>query len=87
MATITVDQQKLVLNAFAARFQNNLLAKDLVTWKKYDNEMDDKNGFKVSEQIGQQVRRAERGPNTRHPASLQVLQPIDKSFAIEKLCV
>jgi hypothetical protein len=52
MATITVDQQKLVLNAFAATFQNNLLAKDLVTWKKYDTEMDDKNGLKVSEQVG-----------------------------------
>jgi hypothetical protein len=52
MATITVDQQKLVLNAFAATFQNNLLAKDLVTWKKYNTEMDDRNGLKVSEQIG-----------------------------------
>jgi hypothetical protein len=52
MATITVDQQKLVLNAFAATFQNNLLAKDLVTWKKYDTEMDDRNGLKVSEQVG-----------------------------------
>jgi hypothetical protein len=36
MATITVDQQKLVLNAFAATFQNNLLAKDLVSWRQYD---------------------------------------------------
>jgi hypothetical protein len=52
MATITVDQQKLVLNAFAATFQNNLLAKELVTWKKYDTEMDDRNGLKVSEQVG-----------------------------------
>lgn len=52
MATITVDQQKLVLNAFAATFQNNLLAKDLVTWRQYDAEMDDRNGLKVSEQVG-----------------------------------
>lgn len=52
MATITVDQQKLVLNAFAATFQNALLAKDIVTWKKYDTEMDDRNGLKVSEQVG-----------------------------------
>jgi hypothetical protein len=52
MATITVDQQKLVLNAFAATFQNNLLAKDLVTWKQYNAEMDDRNGLKVSEQVG-----------------------------------
>jgi hypothetical protein len=52
MATITVDQQKLVLNAFAATFQNNLLAKDVVSWKQYDTEMDDRNGLKVSEQVG-----------------------------------
>ena len=52
MATITVDQQKLVLNAFAAVFQNNLLAKDVVTWHQYDTEMDDRNGLKVSEQVG-----------------------------------
>jgi hypothetical protein len=52
MATITVDQQKLVLNAFAATFQNNLLAKDLVSWRQYDTEMDDRNGLKVSEQVG-----------------------------------
>lgn len=52
MATITVDQQKLVLNAFAATFQNNLLAKDVVTWKQYNDEMDDRNGLKISEQVG-----------------------------------
>lgn len=52
MATITVDQQKLVLNAFAVTFQNNLLAKDVVTWRQYDTEMDDRNGLKVAEQVG-----------------------------------
>jgi hypothetical protein len=52
MATITVDQQKLVLNAFAAVFQNNLISKDLVSWKQYNTEMDDRNGLKVSEQVG-----------------------------------
>jgi hypothetical protein len=52
MATITVDQQKLVLNAFAATFQNNLLAKDIVSWKQYNEEMSDRNGLKVSEQVG-----------------------------------
>lgn len=52
MATNTVDQSKLVLNAFAAVFQNNLLAADLVTWKQYDSEMNDRNGLKVSEQVG-----------------------------------
>lgn len=52
MPTITVDQQKLVMNAFAAIFQNNLLSKDLVTWRQYNDEMSDRNGLKVSEQVG-----------------------------------
>lgn len=52
MAAITVDQQKLVLNAFAAIFQNNLVSADLVTWKQYDGEMNDRNGLNVSEQVG-----------------------------------
>lgn len=50
--TVTVDQSKLILNAFAAEFQNNMVAKDLVTWNKYDREMDDLNGFTVVEQVG-----------------------------------
>lgn len=56
MATVTIDQQKLVLNAFAAVFQNNLLAKDVVSWKQYDSEMNDRNGLKVSEQVGPRYR-------------------------------
>jgi hypothetical protein len=52
MATVTVDQSKLILNAFAATFQNNLIAKDLVTWRQYNSEMDDRNGLKVVEQVG-----------------------------------
>jgi len=56
MATVTIDQQKLVLNAFAAVFQNNLLAKDIVSWKQYDSEMNDRNGLKVSEQVGPRYR-------------------------------
>lgn len=51
MATVTVDQAKLVLNSFAAIFQNNLLAKDLVTWRKFDGEMNDRNGLTVVEQV------------------------------------
>lgn len=51
MATNTVDQSRLVLNAFAAIFENNLLAADLVTWRQFDSEMNERNGLKVSEQI------------------------------------
>jgi len=52
MATITVDQQKLVMNAFAAQFENNLVTTECVTWKQFDGEMDDRNGLTVSEQVG-----------------------------------
>lgn len=51
MATVTVDQAKLVLNSFAAIFQNNLVSKDLVTWRKFDGEMNDRNGLTVVEQV------------------------------------
>lgn len=51
MATITVTQQKLVMNAFAAIFQNNLVSKDLVTWRKFEGEMNDRNGLQVIEQV------------------------------------
>lgn len=51
MATVTVDQAKLVLNSFAAIFQNNLISKDLVTWKKFDAEMNDRNALEVVEQV------------------------------------
>lgn len=52
MANVTVDQAKLVLNSFAAIFQNNLISKDLVTWRKFDNEMNDRNALTVVEQVG-----------------------------------
>ncbi len=52
MATVTVKQNALVLNAFAATFQNNLTASELVTWRQYDGEMNDRNGLQVIEQVG-----------------------------------
>ena len=51
MATVTVTQQKLVMNAFAAIFQNNLVSKDLVSWHKFEGEMNDRNGLQVIEQV------------------------------------
>lgn len=50
-ATVTVDQAKLVLNSFAAIFQNNLTVSDLVTWRKFDSEMNDRNALTVVEQV------------------------------------
>lgn len=52
MATITVDQKTLVLNAFAATFQNNLVSADIVSWKPLDTEFNDRNALTVSEQVG-----------------------------------
>lgn len=49
--TVTVDQAKLVLNSFAAIFQNNLTAAELVTWKKFEGEMNDRNALTVVEQV------------------------------------
>lgn len=51
MATVTVDQAKLVMNSFAAVFQNELVTADVVTWKQYDGEMDDRNGLTIVEQV------------------------------------
>lgn len=48
--TITVTQENLVLNTFAAIFENNLLSADLVTWNKHNGEMSDRNGLVVVEQ-------------------------------------
>jgi hypothetical protein len=48
---VTVTQSELVMNAFAAIFQNNLVSKDLVTWNKFSGEMDDRNGLEVVEQV------------------------------------
>jgi hypothetical protein len=49
---VTVDQAKLVLNTFAATFQNNLIAADLVSWNQYDGEMNDRDRLTVAEQVG-----------------------------------
>lgn len=49
---VVVDQSRLVMNAFAAIFQNNLTTSDLVTWKKYDGEFNPRNRLQVDEQVG-----------------------------------
>lgn len=51
MPDVKVDQNKLVMNAFAATLQNNLVSGDVVTWNEYDGELDDRNALTVSEQV------------------------------------
>ena len=52
MATVTVTQQKLVMNTFASIFQNNLISAEIANWHQYDTEMNDRNGLQVIEQVG-----------------------------------
>lgn len=49
---VVVDQSRLVMNAFAAIFQNNLITADLVTWKKFDGEFNPRNRLQTDEQVG-----------------------------------
>lgn len=51
MGTVTVEQQKLVLNSFALVLQNNLVTSEAVSWNELDGEMDDRNGLQVLEQF------------------------------------
>jgi hypothetical protein len=59
MSVITSDQSKLVLNAFAAGFENNLVSRQFCEWNTYDREFDPRNRLDVSEQVdpGYVVRR------------------------------
>lgn len=50
MGTVTAEQQKLVLNAFAMVLQNNLVTAQAVSWNEMDGELDDRNGLQVLEQ-------------------------------------
>lgn len=63
MGAVTADQQKLVLNSFAHLLQNNIVTGDVVQWKQYDGEMDDRNGLQVIEQTSPKykITRTENG--------------------------
>lgn len=50
--TITVDQQRLILNSFMSHFQNKLVSANIFTWRKHDKEYNDRNKLTVTEQIG-----------------------------------
>lgn len=51
MGTVAAPQSALVLNAFAAYFENSLTTAQAVSWKMYDGEMADTNRLQVIEQI------------------------------------
>ena len=49
--TITVPQSRLILNTIMSTLRNNLTASDLIEWETHSQEMNDRNGFIVSEQV------------------------------------
>ena len=50
--TITVPQSRLILKSIMSSLRNNLVSADLVDWEVHSQEMNDRNGFVVSEQVG-----------------------------------
>lgn len=49
---ITVPQSRLILKAIMSTLRNNLAATDIIDWETHSTEMNDRNGFVVSEQVG-----------------------------------
>lgn len=49
---ITVPQSRLILKAIMSTLRNNLAASDLIEWEMHSQEMNDRNGYVVSEQVG-----------------------------------
>lgn len=52
MGTVTVDQAKLVMNAFMTVFEDNLVTGQAVSWNEHEGELDDRNKLTVVEQVG-----------------------------------
>lgn len=50
--TITVPQSRLILKTVMSALRNNLASADLIDWETHSTEMNDRNGFTVSEQVG-----------------------------------
>jgi len=50
--TITVPQSRLILKTIMSTLRNNLVSADLIEWEMHSSEMNDRNGFVVSEQVG-----------------------------------
>ena len=50
--TITVPQSRLILKSIMATLRNNLASANMIEWEMHSAEMNDRNGFIVSEQVG-----------------------------------
>jgi len=49
---ITVPQSRLILKTVMSALRNNLTSSSLIDWETHSQEMNDRNGFVVSEQVG-----------------------------------
>jgi hypothetical protein len=52
--TVTVAQSRLILNTFMATLRDNLAYSDLIEWETHSDEMNDRNGMVVTEQVDPQ---------------------------------
>lgn len=50
--TITVPQSRLILKTIMSTLRNNLASSEIIDWETHSTEMNDRNGFVVSEQVG-----------------------------------
>jgi hypothetical protein len=50
--TITAPQSRLILKTIMSTLRNNLAAANMIEWEMHSQEMNDRNGFVVSEQVG-----------------------------------
>lgn len=49
---VTVPQSRLILKTIMSTMRNNLAFADIIDWEVHSDEMNDRNGFVVSEQVG-----------------------------------
>lgn len=49
---ITAPQSRLILKSIMSTLRNNLAAANMIEWETHSTEMNDRNGFVVSEQVG-----------------------------------
>ena len=50
--TITAPQSRLILKTIMSTLRNNLASSNMIEWETHSQEMNDRNGFVVSEQVG-----------------------------------
>ncbi len=84
--TITVPQSRLILKTIMANLRNNLSSSDLIDWETHSSEMNDRNGFIVSEQVGPEYVITETtGAVADHSAGVQDTTFGSQTFTLNKV--